>query len=136
MTNSLFLKYLNDNGFTKRTNTYVSDKFSLSYFIYPNYAVDQRVIWSSSNNAIADVNSEGYVTAKAAGEVIITATAVDGGYSAKWTLNIEDKYCEVKRKIKDKINEESQKILQKISQLIRYNTEQIISDLLCCFLFI
>jgi len=42
----------------------------------------------------------------------------------------------IKRKIKDKINEESQKILQKISQLIRYNTEQIISDLLCCFLFI
>lgn len=103
-------------GFTKRTNTYVSDKFSLSYFIYPSYAVDQRVIWSSSNNAIADVNSEGYVTAKAAGEVIITATAVDGGYSAKWTLNIEDKYCEVKWIVDGNLKTTSEKVGGKIKK--------------------
>ena len=45
----------------------------------PDDAADTSVTWTSSNTAVATVDSEGIVTGVAAGSVTITATANDGG---------------------------------------------------------
>ena len=94
----------------------VSDKFSLSYFIYPSYATNQRVYWRSNNSSIASVDSNGYVTAKSAGRVIITATTADGGYSTTWTLNIKDKYCNVRWIVDDEVKITKEKVGSKITK--------------------
>ena len=51
--------------------------------IYPSNATNQTVTWCSSDESVAEVNTyTGFVRAKKAGVVTITACTVDGGYSA------------------------------------------------------
>lgn len=50
----------------------------LNAVVLPSSATNNDIQWSSSNDAIATVNAEGIVTAIAAGDVTITATAADG----------------------------------------------------------
>lgn len=47
--------------------------------VAPENAMDDRVVWSSSDPAVATVDAEGKVTAIAPGKSVITATAYDGG---------------------------------------------------------
>ena len=50
--------------------------------IYPSNATNQTVTWCSSDDTVAEVNTyTGFVRAKKAGIVTITATTADGGYS-------------------------------------------------------
>ena len=50
--------------------------------IYPSNATNQTVTWCSSDDSVAEVNTyTGFVRAKKAGIVTITATTADGGYS-------------------------------------------------------
>lgn len=49
--------------------------FELGYTINPETATDKTVTWSSSNEEVATVDSEGKVTAVAVGEAVITAKA-------------------------------------------------------------
>ncbi len=50
--------------------------------IYPSNATNQTVTWCSSDDTVAEVNTyTGFVRAKKAGVVTITATTADGGYS-------------------------------------------------------
>ena len=50
--------------------------------IYPSNATNQTVTWCSSDESVAEVNTyTGFVRAKKAGIVTITATTADGGYS-------------------------------------------------------
>ena len=64
---------------------------ALSATVAPDNATDKTVTWSSSNESIATVDASGNITAKAAGDVIITATANDGsGKSASVTITVED----------------------------------------------
>jgi len=53
----------------------------------PADATNKDVIWSSSNPKIADVGAAGLVTYYAVGDVVITVTTVDGGYSASCNVN-------------------------------------------------
>ena len=53
------------------------DTYNLRAQVSPSSA-DQTVEWSTSDNTIALVNSNGQVTAKSVGEAIITATASNG----------------------------------------------------------
>jgi uncharacterized protein YjdB len=50
--------------------------------VAPANATNQNVTWSSSNNAVATVNSNGVVVAVAEGTAEITVTTSDGGYIA------------------------------------------------------
>ncbi len=54
---------------------------SLTVDITPAGASDQSVSFSSSNTSVATVNSEGVVTAVAAGSAVITVTTSDGGFT-------------------------------------------------------
>ena len=56
----------------------VNETFKLTATITPDIASNKTVSWTSSNNAVATVDSEGLVTALAAGTARITATTTDG----------------------------------------------------------
>ncbi len=60
---------------------------TLKAYVTPSDASDSSVKWTSSNSAVATVDANGVVTGVANGTATITATTVDGGYTAS---------CEVK----------------------------------------
>ncbi len=60
---------------------------SLTAAVGPDNAYDQTVSWSSSNESVATVNSEGIVTGIKAGTTVITATA-NGDPNVKSTVTI------------------------------------------------
>ena len=62
---------------------------TLTKIIIPAEATDQSVTWTSSNAAVATVNSSGVVTGVAVGSVLITATTSSGGYTAKAAINVK-----------------------------------------------
>lgn len=61
---------------------------SLTVAVSPTNASTPAVIWTSSNPNLATVNTNGMVSALAAGTVNITATTVDGGYAASSTITV------------------------------------------------
>ena len=62
-------------------NLAINKRKSLNYEITPSYATNQNVTWSSSDESVATVDSNGLVTAVGAGEAIITVTTEDRGYT-------------------------------------------------------
>ncbi|MDE5997911.1 MAG: Ig-like domain-containing protein, partial [Muribaculaceae bacterium] len=54
------------------------ENFYITAKVYPENATDRTLSWSSSDDSIAIVDSNGYVMALAPGNVIITAKANDG----------------------------------------------------------
>jgi uncharacterized protein YjdB len=56
--------------------------------VLPSDAANQDVLWSSSDNSVASVNSSGEVTANAVGLAVITATSADGGFVATSNINV------------------------------------------------
>lgn len=76
---------------TLKDGTKVTTKMKVTY--KPTGATDTRVKWSSSNTAIATVDSDGVVTAKAPGSVTITGKARDGsGKKASATVTVKCVY--------------------------------------------
>ena len=65
-----------------------NNTYQLSAEVLPSYATNKNVSWSSSNTSIATVSNTGLVTAKAAGNVNITVTTEDGGYTATCAVSI------------------------------------------------
>jgi|GEM_PF-6728160 len=60
----------------------IGESFSLVATVLPEDATNKEVLWTSSDESVAIVDSTGKVTAKGAGEAIITVKTVDGGYTA------------------------------------------------------
>lgn len=60
----------------------------LAATVLPSNASNNAVTWSSSNTAIATVNSMGLVTGITPGVVEITATTLDGGFNANSVITV------------------------------------------------
>ncbi|MFF2094312.1 Ig-like domain-containing protein [Paenibacillus sp. NPDC058174] len=61
---------------------------ALTATVQPANATNKAVVWSSSAPSVATVNSNGVVTAVAAGTAVITATTADGAYTASSTVTV------------------------------------------------
>jgi len=60
----------------------IGDTLRLIHTIEPANATNRIVAWTSSNNAVATVNSNGVITALTAGTTMITVTTQDGNRTA------------------------------------------------------
>lgn len=69
----------------------VGKTLEISVEFTPADATIQTVTWESSNTEVASV-VDGIVTGIAAGEALITATSVDGGFSAACKVVVEPEY--------------------------------------------
>jgi len=56
--------------------------------VTPANATDKRVTWSSSDDSVATVSQNGVVTAIDVGSAIITVTTVDGGFTARCSVEV------------------------------------------------
>ena len=62
----------------------------LSFSVLPGNASNQSVSFSSSNNNIATVSNQGLVTAVSSGQVTITVTTQEGGFTDTTTVVVEN----------------------------------------------
>jgi len=72
-----------------QTEMYIGEVTELTAKVY-NFAASNRVTWASSDETIATVDENGSVTAIAAGEVVITATSVEGEASASALITVKE----------------------------------------------
>ena len=73
----------------------VGDSFIITPTILPDNASDKRIIWSSSNPAVASVDTIGKVTGLASGVATITATTSDGGMTATCEVTVSSSTIDV-----------------------------------------
>lgn len=66
----------------------IGDIKTLTTNILPHNATNQNVVWKSSANEIATINSKGILTAIKEGSVIITATIAEENKTASLTFNV------------------------------------------------
>ena len=62
--------------------------YQLSASVSPDNATDKNIIWSSSDESVATVDQNGYVTAIESGNAVITAKSVDGGFTASCEITV------------------------------------------------
>ena len=67
------------------------DTLQLNVVFTPTDATNKDVTWSSSDTSVATVDATGKVTAVKEGQVTITVTTDDGGYSATCVITVEAK---------------------------------------------
>lgn len=72
-------------------NLYVGDTNKLVANVFPFTAYDQNTIWTSSDNVVATVDSNGVVTARNPGVTRITVTTKDGGFKDTTIINVKKK---------------------------------------------
>lgn len=68
---------------------YEGETITLNVTIFPAHADNGSVVWSTSNESVATVDSQGNVTAMSEGSVSITATTNDGGFTDSTLITIE-----------------------------------------------
>ena len=71
-----------------KLNLVYGDSFQLHAIYEPADAAVQFVYWESSDEDIVTVDHNGVATAVAYGEAVITATTVDGGFTATTDINV------------------------------------------------
>lgn len=89
---TIVVKRISATGITLNHNEIsliVGQNQALVATITPPNAEDKTIIFSSSNQSVATVNSSGLVTAIGKGTAIITATTRDGNYSVSTTVNVK-----------------------------------------------
>ncbi|NLW78272.1 MAG: Ig domain-containing protein [Ruminococcaceae bacterium] len=63
--------------------------YTLKATLNPGNASNKAVTWKSSSSKVASVSSRGVVTAKKKGKTTITATTVDGKFTAKCVITVK-----------------------------------------------
>ena len=66
----------------------VDETVQLLATVNPGIAANKNVTWNSSNSAVAEVDANGLVTAKSAGNATITVTTADGGKTAQCVVTV------------------------------------------------
>lgn len=77
---------ISPNGITMK----VGDTTQLTATVSPDNATNKEIIWSSSDDEIATVDSTGKVTGKKIGSVTITAKTPDGNVVATITVTVDN----------------------------------------------
>ncbi|MCL2436349.1 MAG: Ig-like domain-containing protein [Lentimicrobiaceae bacterium] len=72
------------------TSLTVGATLTLDAAIAPADATNKTVVWSSDDEHVATVNSEGVLTAVAPGVATITATTDDGGFAASFSVTVSE----------------------------------------------
>lgn len=67
----------------------VGDSFTLKATVIPSSALNKFTLWMSSDDNIAEVKSDGSVTAKAPGTVTITVMTIEGGFTAECKVTVK-----------------------------------------------
>lgn len=80
---------------------YVGQSERLGYIITPTNATNKNVTWSSTNTAVASVDSTGLVSARSAGIAIIIVKTVDGSIIKTSTITVKEKATGVTIETKD-----------------------------------
>ena len=62
---------------------------AISASVFPANATNQNITWSSSNTGVATVSLNGLVTAVAPGSATITATTIDGNFTATSAVTVK-----------------------------------------------
>lgn len=89
---------LNKNTINLTTN---NSSFKLNSILYPYHILDKNIIWSSSNEKIAKVDSNGIVTGVSPGKAIITATT-SNNLTAKCSVTVSDYLISLNNNLKYK----------------------------------
>ena len=72
-----------------KATRYPKGVVNLRATVYPTTAVNKALTWSSSNEAVATVNENGYVTVVGLGETTITVTTEEGGHTDQCVVTVE-----------------------------------------------
>ncbi len=68
----------------------IGDTFQLGIAVFPDGTSAEDIVWSSSDEAVAAVDSAGLVSAVSAGQAVITAATKDGNFTAACTVTVTD----------------------------------------------
>ncbi|MED3739008.1 discoidin domain-containing protein [Virgibacillus pantothenticus] len=68
----------------------VNEEIQLHAKVEPQHAANKEVKWSSSNEKVATVNSDGVVTGITSGNATITAQTVSGGHKATSSVTVKE----------------------------------------------
>lgn len=69
----------------------VGDKVYLEASVEPSYATNKNLLYTSSNEECATIDTNGLITALAVGSSTLTVTTVDGGFTATCDLTVSEK---------------------------------------------
>lgn len=76
---------------SKPSSVAPGEKATVTAQVLPEYAANKNITYSSSNTAVATINSKtGEITAIKSGTTTITATSEDGGKTASFTLTVKN----------------------------------------------
>jgi uncharacterized protein YjdB len=98
----------------------VNDEHTLTATITPPGATNKALIWKSNNSAVAEVDQNGKVTARAKGTATITVTTASGGYTDTCTVVVPNPLVR-------------QKLDEGISYLVNGQYDQAISSFEAAF---
>ncbi|MEK4530555.1 Ig-like domain-containing protein [Solibacillus sp. FSL K6-1554] len=74
--------------FTEEGTDFKPNRATLTHTVYPNNAVNQKVLWTSSNHSVVTVSPSGIVTPVGIGQASITVTTEDGNFSDSVTVKV------------------------------------------------